>query len=335
MVGQVREVGPRPQRRQSHLDHVEPVEQVLAEPARGDRRPPGRGWSRPPAARRPVRVCASPTRSYCAPGGTAAAWAAAAAAGRRSRRGTACPPRRRPPCRRCRARRPVNAPRAWPNSSLSSSSALRLGQLTVTNGPSARRLQAWMARASTPLPVPLSPRISTVASVGATRRASSRTPPTSGSRAVEVRLGHLGAGPAPPGRRPGRCSPRTRATRSSTARTWAGRERLGQVVEGAATHRLDGRVDAGVGGDDHDGQVGRARARLAPAGRDPTPRPAAGRRAAARSCACSSCLKAESRSAASATWCPIASRATLSVARMLASSSTIKIRMVQPAISHE
>ena len=36
----------------------------------------------------------------------------------------------------------------------------------------ARGLAAWMARASTSLPVPLSPRISTLASVAATMRAS-------------------------------------------------------------------------------------------------------------------------------------------------------------------
>ncbi len=64
---------------------------------------------------------------------------------------------------------PVNAPFAWPNSSLSSNSADRLGQWTVTNGPPARRLRAWTARASTPLPVPLSPRRRTVASLGGDR----------------------------------------------------------------------------------------------------------------------------------------------------------------------
>jgi hypothetical protein len=40
-------------------------------------------------------------------------------------------------------------------------------QLTVTNGLSCRRLLACTARATSSLPVPLSPVISTVASVGA------------------------------------------------------------------------------------------------------------------------------------------------------------------------
>ena len=49
-------------------------------------------------------------------------------------------------------------------------------QFTRTNGPAARAERSWMARAISSLPVPVSPRISTVASVGATRatRASTR-----------------------------------------------------------------------------------------------------------------------------------------------------------------
>ena len=42
-------------------------------------------------------------------------------------------------------------------------------QLSVTNGPSRRGLVLWMARATSSLPDPLSPRISTVADVPATR----------------------------------------------------------------------------------------------------------------------------------------------------------------------
>ena len=47
------------------------------------------------------------------------------------------------------------------------------GHETIANGFAARLLQAWIARESTPLPVPLSPRRRTVASLGATCRASS------------------------------------------------------------------------------------------------------------------------------------------------------------------
>ncbi len=56
---------------------------------------------------------------------------------------------------------PVNAPRAWPKSSLASSSSESVGQFTTTNGRSRRGESEWSIRASTPFPVPLSPRSST------------------------------------------------------------------------------------------------------------------------------------------------------------------------------
>ncbi len=62
---------------------------------------------------------------------------------------------------------PVNAPRAWPNSSLSISSSGMAAQLTSMNGPARRRLIAWMLRATSSLPVPFSPKISTRPLVGA------------------------------------------------------------------------------------------------------------------------------------------------------------------------
>ena len=54
-------------------------------------------------------------------------------------------------------RAPVNAPAAYPNSSLSTSSRGRAPQLTATKGRSARRLSPWIACATSSLPVPLSP----------------------------------------------------------------------------------------------------------------------------------------------------------------------------------
>ena len=65
----------------------------------------------------------------------------------------------------------MNAPLTCPNSSLSSSCGDSDGHDTTLNRLPARALHAWIALASTPLPVPLSPRTSTVASVGATCRA--------------------------------------------------------------------------------------------------------------------------------------------------------------------
>ena len=49
---------------------------------------------------------------------------------------------------------PVNAPRAWPNSSFSSSDSVSAAQLSATNGFAARGLPAWIARAASSLPVP-------------------------------------------------------------------------------------------------------------------------------------------------------------------------------------
>ena len=60
---------------------------------------------------------------------------------------------------------PVKAPRTCPNSSLSSSSPGSAPQLTATNGPLRRGERAWIAWATTSLPVPLSPVRSTVASL--------------------------------------------------------------------------------------------------------------------------------------------------------------------------
>ena len=66
---------------------------------------------------------------------------------------------------------PVKAPFSWPKSSLSTSSAGMEPQSTTTKGPEARGLAWWSASATNSLPVPLSPSMSTVASVAA-RRAS-------------------------------------------------------------------------------------------------------------------------------------------------------------------
>ena len=64
---------------------------------------------------------------------------------------------------------PVKAPFSWPNSSFSSSVSGMAAQLMATNGPLARS-ESWCSeRAISSLPVPLSPRSSTVASVAAAR----------------------------------------------------------------------------------------------------------------------------------------------------------------------
>ena len=67
------------------------------------------------------------------------------------------------PSRRLTA--PVNAPRSWPNSSASSSVSGNAAQLTATNGFDVARLRSCSVRATSSLPVPLSPVISTGASL--------------------------------------------------------------------------------------------------------------------------------------------------------------------------
>ena len=67
-----------------------------------------------------------------------------------------------------RAIAPVNAPRSWPNSSLSSRVSASAAQCSLMNGPCARGERWWIALATSSLPVPLSPVISTVARLGAT-----------------------------------------------------------------------------------------------------------------------------------------------------------------------
>lgn len=54
---------------------------------------------------------------------------------------------------------PVNAPRSYPNSSLSASSSGIAAQLTVTKGPFARPPSSWIAWAKSSFPVPVSPRM--------------------------------------------------------------------------------------------------------------------------------------------------------------------------------
>ena len=67
---------------------------------------------------------------------------------------------------------PVKLPFSWPKSSLSSSVSGIDEHCSVTKGCDARGPAAWIARASSPLPVPLSPVSSTVACAGATCAAS-------------------------------------------------------------------------------------------------------------------------------------------------------------------
>ncbi len=68
----------------------------------------------------------------------------------------------------------MNAPFSWPKSSEAISDTGRAAQLTATRARRARRERRWMARATSSLPVPVSPVISTVVSVAATLSTSAR-----------------------------------------------------------------------------------------------------------------------------------------------------------------
>ena len=70
---------------------------------------------------------------------------------------------------------PVKAPLTWPKSSDSISPSGMAPQLTETKGLSRRGLLKWMARATSSLPVPLSPVIITVDGLSAILRMVSKT----------------------------------------------------------------------------------------------------------------------------------------------------------------
>ena len=84
---------------------------------------------------------------------------------------------------------PVKAPRTWPKSSVSSSSPGSAAQLTTMKGPLRRGEWPWIARATTSLPVPLSPVRSTVASLCSSEEMSAK---------IRVIFGELATAPAKP-----------------------------------------------------------------------------------------------------------------------------------------
>jgi hypothetical protein len=78
----------------------------------------------------------------------------------------------------------VNAPRTWPNSSLSNTPSETPPEFTITIGRDARLDTACSARATTPLPVPFSPSTRTFASEGPTREITCSTPCIDGDSAM-------------------------------------------------------------------------------------------------------------------------------------------------------
>ncbi|PYR94575.1 MAG: hypothetical protein DMF84_05325 [Acidobacteria bacterium] len=78
----------------------------------------------------------------------------------------------------------MNAPRTWPNSSLSNSVSTTAEQLTVTKRRSRRGPVLWRARATSSLPVPVSPLMSAVRTCGARRRIMPKSSCMTGPRPI-------------------------------------------------------------------------------------------------------------------------------------------------------
>ncbi len=76
---------------------------------------------------------------------------------------------------------PVKAPFSWPKSSLSTRLSEKAPQFTATKGRLLRRLRSCTWRAISSLPVPVSPMMSTLASLGATMRTRSSSAAERGS----------------------------------------------------------------------------------------------------------------------------------------------------------
>ena len=165
----------------------------------------------------------------------------------------------------------VKAPRSWPKSSLSISPSGIPAQFTATKGPWLRGPSSWIARATSSLPVPLSPRISTVTCDR--RHAPDRLEDllhrgAAAEQAAELLL-----------RRHLRAQPHDLAlelpAREQLAHLDAQRlhlEGLGQVVGGAALHGLDGGRD-GLGAAQHDHRRRRVLLARAPRSRSKPLRP--------------------------------------------------------------
>ena len=186
------------QRRQLNLDGVEAVQQVLAEAALGDFSPARSAFvaesTRTFDASRATIRRAGTRRSAARAGASACCASGMLAISSRN----SVPPSAssKQPMRSVRAS--VNAPLTWPKSSLSSTPSDSPPALTATNGLRRRASTAACSRlATTSLPVPCSPVMSTFASDGATRSielaAPASSPATSAmnvgsSRALQPRV---------------------------------------------------------------------------------------------------------------------------------------------------
>ena len=149
---------------------------------------------------------------------------------------------------------PVKAPRAWPNSSDSSSDSDSAVQLTGTNGRCARVEREWMARATSSFPVPDSPITSTVALDGATAR--DQLVHLEHARAFALDLGQPRLGRAPARRAFLRRQPLALERAADREAQLLDVERLRDIVVGAFADRLHRARDVAERGDQDDRRLG-------------------------------------------------------------------------------
>ncbi len=164
---------------------------------------------------------------------------------------------------------PVNAPRSCPNSSLSSSSRGTAAQLTLTNGASCRSEKWWIARATSSLPVPVSPQISIVTSTRAACWMISQTARIFGlhhnaTSAATLPSGRSARGPDSSSRLFTMLSGDTRpdaASRACRSRGEGPVVRHGRGAGGGGPRSSDDSIDVG------DGEAARASEAVGPCGR--------------------------------------------------------------------
>ena len=157
-----------------------------------------------------------------------------------------------------RATAPVKAPFSWPKNSLSMRSRGIAVQFTATKGRSRRGERRWIARATSSLPVPVSPRRSTVASASATCSTIANTSRIAGEvaddllepgRPLELAVQARHVAPLP----------LVRDGVAEHERELVVADRLREVVERPLAHRLHRGLDGRVRGDEHDRQRGAQR----------------------------------------------------------------------------
>ena len=219
----------------AHLDDVEPVEQVLAEAPGARRRPPGRGWSPRPRARPRAASRFSPTRS------NSLVLQEAQQLGLQRRRDLADLVEEERAALGGLDAPGLVADRAGEGAARVAEQLAReqlLGQRRAVHGDEGPRRRAGSrvqrARAGRPCRCRSRRAAAPARPTRPRARSVSRAARIAGESVREVDLGHASAEPLPRARRRGVAAARALARSARRRADLRGRERLGQVVEGAA-----------------------------------------------------------------------------------------------------